>query len=113
MLILYTSKITLKILQARLQQYVNWELPDVQSGFRKSKETRDQIADISSIMEKASGFYTHICFCFVSFVKSMTVQITTNCEKFLREWEYQTTLFISWEACICVKKQQVEPYWNI
>ena len=56
------SKVILKILQARLQQYVNWELPDVQAGFRKGKGTRDQIANICWIIEKAREFQKNICF---------------------------------------------------
>ena len=61
-LISHTSKVMLRILQARLQQYVNWELPDVQAGFRKGRETRDQIANIRWIMEKAREFQKKICF---------------------------------------------------
>ena len=61
----------LKILQARLQQYVNWELPDVQAGFRKSRETRDQIADIHWIIEKARDFQKTIYFCFIDCLKRL------------------------------------------
>ena len=64
-LISHTSKVMLKILQARLQQYMNPELPDVQAGFRKGRGTRDQIANISWIMEKAREFQKNIYFCFV------------------------------------------------
>ena len=64
-LILHTSKVMLKILQARLQQYVNCELPDVQAGFRKGRGTRDQIAIIHWIMEKAREFQKNIYFCFI------------------------------------------------
>ena len=60
----------LKILQARLQQYVNCELPDVQAGFRKGRGTRDQIANISWIMEKAREFQKNICFCFIDYAKA-------------------------------------------
>ena len=60
----------LKILQARLQQYVNRELPDVQAGFRKGKETRDQIANICWIMEKARDFQENIYFCFIDYAKA-------------------------------------------
>ena len=63
------SKIILKILQARLQQYVNWELPDVQAGFRKGRETRDQIANICWIMEKAREFQKNIYFYFIDYAK--------------------------------------------
>ena len=74
----------LKILQARLQQYVNRELPDVQAGFRKGRETRDQIANICWIMEKAREFQTNIYFCFIDYAKGLTVWITINCGKFFK-----------------------------
>ena len=64
------SKVILKILQARLQQYVNRELPDVQAGFRKGRGTRDQIANICSIMEKAREFQKNISFCFIDYAKA-------------------------------------------
>ena len=69
-LILHASKVTLKILQARLQHYVNQELPYVQAGFRKSKGTRDQIANIHWIIEKARGFQKNIYFCFIYYAKA-------------------------------------------
>ena len=65
----HASKVMLKILQDRHQQYVNHELPDVQAGFRKSKETRDQIANIQWITEKAREFQKNIYFCFIDYVK--------------------------------------------
>ena len=68
----------LKILQARLQQHVNHELPDVQAGFRKGKETRDQIANICWIMEKAREFQKNIYICLLTIPKPLTVWITTN-----------------------------------
>ena len=68
-LISHASKVMLKILQARLQQYVNRELPDVRAGFRKGRGTRDQIANIRWIMEKARGFQKSICFCFIDYAK--------------------------------------------
>ena len=71
----------LKILQARLQQYVNRELPDVQAGFRKSRGTRDQIANIHLIIEKAREFQKNVYFCFIDYAK-VFVYITTNCGKF-------------------------------
>ena len=82
---------TPKILQARLQQYVNRELPDVQAGFRKGRRTRDQIANICWIVEKAREFQKNIYFCFIEYVKALTVWIITNCGKFFKRWEYQTT----------------------
>ena len=72
-LILHASKVMLKILQARLLQYVNRELPDVQAGFRKGRGTRDQIANICWIMEKARDFRKSIDFCFIDYVKDLTV----------------------------------------
>ena len=71
----------LKILQARLQQYMNCELPDVQAGFRKGRGTRDQIAIICWIMEKLREFQKNIYFCFIVYAKAF-VCITTNCGKF-------------------------------
>ena len=76
----------LKILQARLQQYVNYEHPDVQAGFRKGRGTRDQIANICWIIKKAREFQKNIYFCFIDFVF-----ITTNFGKLLKRWEYQIT----------------------
>ena len=90
-LISYASKVMLKFLQARLQQCVNCELPDAQAGFRKGRGTRDQIANIRWIMEKAREFQENIYFCFIDYAKALTVWITTNCGKFLRRREYQTT----------------------
>ena len=81
----------LKILQARLQQYVNRELPDVQAGFRKGRGTRDQIVNIHWIMEKAREFQKNIYFFFIDYAKPFTVWITINCGKFWKRWEYQTT----------------------
>ena len=69
-LISQASKVMLKILQARLQQYVNWELPDVQTGFRKGSGTRDQMANIHWIIEKATEFQKHIYFCFIDYAKA-------------------------------------------
>ena len=98
----------LKILQARLQQYVNRELPDVQAGFRKGRGTRDQIANICWIIKKAREFQKNIYFCFIGYVKPLTVWITINCGKFLKRWENQTTWSASWETCMQVRKQQLE-----
>ena len=72
----------LKILQARLQKYVNRELPDVQAGIRKGRRTRDQIANICWIMEKAIGFQKNIYFCLMTMPKPLTVWVTINCGKF-------------------------------
>ena len=84
-LISHTSNVMLKILQARLQQYVNWGLPDVQAGFRKSRGTRDQIANIHWIMEKAREFQKNICF--VDYVKAFDCVDHSKLWKILRELE--------------------------
>ena len=97
----------LKILQARLQQYMNWELPDVQPGFIKGRGTRDQIANIHWIIEKENSRKTSISASLTT-LKILSVWITTNCGKFLKRWEYQTTLLVSWETYTQVKKQQLK-----
>ena len=81
----------LEIVQARLQQYVNQELPGVQVGFRKGRGTRDQIAKICWIIEKAREFQKNIYFCFIDYAKAFDHVDTINCGKFLKRWEYQTT----------------------
>ena len=106
-LISYASKVMFKILQVRLQQYMNWELPDVPTGFRKGRGIRDQIANICWIIKKAREFQ-NIYFCFTDYAKDFDLWITTNCGKFLKTWEYQVTLPVSWEICIWVNKQQLE-----
>ena len=98
----------LKFLQARLQQYVNCELPDVQARFRKGRGTRGQIGSIHWIIEKAREFQKNIYFCFIVYAKALTVWITTNGGKFWKRWEYQTTWPAPWEICMQVKKQQLE-----
>ena len=103
----HASKVMLKILQARLQQYVNCKLPDVQAGFRKGRGTRDQIVNICWIIEKESSRKTSISV-LLTMPKPLTVWITTNRGKLLKIWEYQTTLPASWESCMQVKKQQLE-----
>ena len=81
----------LKILQARLQQYVNHELPDVQASFRKGRGTRDQIANIRWIIEKAREFQkNHLISALLTMPKPLTVWITINCGKFFKRWKYQT-----------------------
>ena len=91
-----------KIFQARLQQYVNCELPDVQAGFRKGRGTKDQIANIHSIIEKAKEFQKNIYFYFIDFAKAV------NCGKFWKRWAYQTIWPASWETYMQVRKQQLE-----
>ena len=98
----------LKTLQARLQQYMNRELPDVQAGFRKGRGTRDQIANIHWLIEKAREFQKNIYFCFTDYAKAFDCVDHNNCGQFLKRWEYQTTLPASWEVCMKTKKQQLE-----
>ena len=107
-LISHTSKIMLKILQASLWQYMNQEVPDVQAGSRKGRGTRDQIANIQWIIQKAKGFKKNIYFCFIDYAKAF-VWITINCGKILKGREHQITLPASWESCMQVKKLQLKP----
>ena len=97
-LISHASKVMLKILQARCQQYVNRQLPDVQAGFRKGRGTRDQIANIRWIIEKAREFQKNIYFCFLDYAKAFDCvdHITTNW-KILKEMGIpdQLTCFLS------------------
>ena len=90
-LISHASKVMLKILQAKLQQYMNHELPDVQAGFRKGRGTRDQIANICWIIEKAKNSRKTSISALLTMPKPLTVWITINCGKFRKRWEYQTT----------------------
>ena len=80
----------LKILEARLQQYANEELSDVQARFRKGRRTRSQIVSIHYIVDKAKEFQKNIYFGFTDYTKAF-VWVTTNCGKLLKRWEYQTT----------------------
>ena len=93
----------LKILQARLQQYVNRELPDNQAGFRKGRGTRDQIANIYWIIEKAREFQKNIYFCLWLCGSPQTVE-----NSWRERWDYQTTWPASWETYMQVRKQQLE-----
>ena len=98
----------LKILQARLQQYVNRELPDVQAGFRKGTGTRDQIANIRWIIKKAREFQNNIYFCFIDDAKAFHCVDHNKLWIFFKRWEYQTTWPASWEICMQDRKQQLE-----
>ena len=107
-LISHTSKVMLKILQDRLQQYVNHELPDVQAGFRKGRGIRDQMpTSIGSLRKQESSRKTSTS-ALLTMSNPLTVSITTNCGKFWKRWEYQTTWPPSWEICMQVRKQQLE-----
>ena len=98
----------LKIIQARLQQYMNCKLPDVQARFRKGRGTRDQSVNICWIIKKAKEFQKNIYFCFIEYTKAFDCVDQTNCGKFFKRWEYQTTWHASWEIGMQVKKQQLE-----
>ena len=101
----------LKILQARLQQYMNHELPDVQAAFRKGRGTRNQIANIHWITEKAREFQKNIYFCFIDYSKAFDCMDHNKLWKFLKRREYQITWPASWEICMQVKKQQYTYGW--
>ena len=101
-LVSHASKVMLKILQARLQQYVNHELPDVQAGFRKGRGTRDQIANICWIMEKAREFQKNIYFCFIDYAKALDCGDHNKLWKILKEMgipDHQTCLLRNLYAC--------------
>ena len=101
-LISHASKVVLKILQARLQRYVNHELPDVQARFRKSRGTRDQIANIHWIIEKAREFQENVYFCFIDCAKAFDCVDHNRLWEILKRWEYQTILPVSFFVCVCV-----------
>ena len=90
-LISHASKVMLKILQTRLQQYGNRELPDVQASFRKGRGIRDQIAIICWIIKKAREFQKNIYFCFIDYAKAFDCVDNNKLWKILNLWEYQTT----------------------
>ena len=96
----------LKILQARLQQYMNCEIPDVQAEFRKGRGTRDQIANIHWIIDKAREFQENTYFCFIDYAKAFYC-VDHNELWFFKRWEYQTIWPASWETCVHLKKQQL------
>ena len=90
-LISHASEVMLKILQAKHQQYVNHELPDVQAGFRKDRETKDQIANIPGSLKKQESSRKTSISALLTMPKPLTVWITINCGEFFKRWEYQTT----------------------
>ena len=105
-LISHASKAMFKILQARVQQYMNHELPDVQTGFRKGRGTRDQVANICWIIKKQESSRKTSISALLTMPKPLTAWITINCGQLWKRWEYQTTLPDSWETYMQVKKQQ-------
>ena len=108
-LISHTSKVMLKILQARLQQYKDHEIPDDQAGLRKGRGNRDQIVNICWIIQKAREFQKNTYFCFVDYVKAFDCVDHNKLQKILR-WEYQTSWPASWETCMQIRRQQLELY---
>ena len=102
----HASKVMLKILQARLQQYVNHEFPDVSAGFRKGRGARDQIANIRWIIKKVRVPEKHL-FLLYWLCQSLWLGRSQK-TKFWKRWEYQTTWPASWEICMQVKKQKLE-----
>ena len=108
-LISHARKVMLTILQARLEKYMNHELPDVQAGFRKGRGTRYQIANIHWIIVKAKEFQKNIYFCIWLCGLQQTVENSREFWEFQGRWEYQTTWPASWETCMQVKKQQIKP----
>ena len=109
-LISLANKVTLKILQARLQQYVNQEFQMFKLGLKKGRGTRDQIANIHWIIDKARKLQKISTSASLTMQKPLMMRITSDYEKFLKRWEYQTTLPVSYKTCMQVKKQQLEPY---
>ena len=107
-LISHTSKVMLKILQARLQQYKNCEFPYVQADFRKGRGTRDQIYNTCWIINKQAGSRKTSISALLTMPKTLTVWITVNCGKFWKRWEFKTTWSASWETYMQVRKQQLE-----
>ena len=107
-LISHASKVMLKILQARLQQYVNREIPDVQAGFRKGRGTRDQIANILWIITKAREFQKTIYFCFIDYAEAFDSVDHNKLWKILQEMGIPDHLTACSETYIQVRKQQLE-----
>ena len=97
----------LKILQARLQQYMNTELSEVQAEFRKPRGNRDQITNMCLIMGKAREFQKNIYFCLIDYTKASDCG-DHNKRKFFKRWEYQTAWPASWETFMQIRKQQLE-----
>jgi len=110
-LISHARQVMLKILQARLQHYVNQELADLQAGFRKGRGIRDKIATIHWITEKLKNYRKTSTSASLTMLKPLIVCITTNYGKFLKRWEQQTSLLAFWRTCVQVKKEQNQT-WN-
>ena len=107
-LISHASKVMLKILQAMLQQYVSSELPDVQAGFRKGRGPEIKLPSSIGLSKKQGSSRKTSISALLTIPKPLTVWITTNCGKFFKRWECQTTWPACWETCMQVRKQQLE-----
>ena len=107
-LISLTSKVMLKILQARLQQYVSHELSEVQAGFRKGRQTKFKLPTAAGLSKKQESSREIFISVLLTIPKPLTVWITINCGKFWKGWDCQTTWPASWETCMQVRKQQLE-----
>ena len=101
LLIPHDSKVMLKILQARLQQYMNQELPDVQDGFRKGRGTRDQIANTCWIIEKSNQIPEKHCFCFIDYAKAFDCVNHNKLWQILKEMGISDNLYLSPEKSVC------------
>ena len=106
-LISHASKVMLKILQARLQQYMNCELPDVKLVLEKAEEPEIKLSTFAGSWKKQESSRKTCVSAFLTMPKPLTVWITINCGKFWERWEYQTTWPASWEICMQVRKQQL------
>ena len=104
----HASKVMLKILQMRLQQYVNCELPGVQVNFERAEEPEIKLPTSVGSSKKQENSRRTSTSALLTMPKPLTLWITTNCGKFLNRWEYQTTWPASWEICMQVKKQQLK-----
>ena len=107
-LISHASKVMLKILQARLQQYVNCGIPNVQPGFRKSEEPEIKLPTSAGSSKKQEFQKKKSTFALLTMPKPLTMGITSNCGKFWKRWEYQAPWSASWDIFMKVRKQQLE-----
>jgi len=107
-LISHAGKVMLKVLQARLQQYVSRELPDVQAGFRKGRGPEIKLPTSAGSSKKQESSRKTSISALLTMPKPLTVWITINCGQFWKRWEYQTTWPASWETCMQIRKQQLE-----
>ena len=107
-LISHASKVMLKILQAKLQQYVNCELPDIKLDLEKAEEPEIKLQTSAGSWKKQESSQKTSISALLTMPKPLTMWITINCGKFWKRWQYQTTWSTSWETCMQVRKQQLE-----